>query len=144
MTTTTLISTLAALSTDLVTVAATERDGRLVVSYVVAGDDLTAAEVIGAQVSREIGDAMRAAGYRFVDAGGDAPGIYEVWASEATATTAEAAPYTVCARYIGSNVTEEHPTQEAAIASAKVHEAHFERPDVSVRRGVHWIRRSWL
>ena len=77
---TTILDTLRALSTDLVTVTAIERDGQIVASYHVDGDDLDAAESIGAQVSREIGEAMRRDGWRFVDAGGDDPGIYEIWA----------------------------------------------------------------
>ena len=82
-TTAALIDTLAALSTDRVTVTATQRDHGLVASYVVHTDEISVAEAIGAQVSREIGDTMRAAGYRFVDAGGDDPGIYEVWTLDA-------------------------------------------------------------
>ena len=84
MTTTTasIIDTLRALSTADVTVTAVERDGRIVASYHVApidSDDADQVEVWGEQTSREIGDVMRAAGYRFIDAGGDSPGIYEVW-----------------------------------------------------------------
>lgn len=74
-----LIDPLRALSTDLVTVTAIERDGQIVASYRVHSDDIDAAETIGAQVSREIGEAMRRAGWRFVDAGGDDPGVFEIW-----------------------------------------------------------------
>ena len=77
-----IVAHLAALSTPDVTVTAIVREGRIVVSYHVAPVDPADVDQVDAwaeQTSREIGDMMRAAGYTFGDAGGDDPGIYEVW-----------------------------------------------------------------
>lgn len=84
MTTTTtaaLIDTLAALSTDRVTVTAIERDGKIIPEYTAHSDDDCDAESICEQVSREIGAILRAAGCEFtMNAGSDGGGaIYEVW-----------------------------------------------------------------
>ena len=76
-----LIDALTALSCDAYTVAATVREGRIVASYRAKSSDLGQAEHDGEDASKRIGAILKPAGYDFVDAGGDDPGIYEAWAA---------------------------------------------------------------
>ena len=85
MTTSTIIAALTALSCDAYTVTATDRGARLVVSYHATDADLGQAEHDGADASARIAEVLEAAGYSFSDAGGDDPGIYEVWHAPAPA-----------------------------------------------------------
>jgi hypothetical protein len=107
MTTSTIVTALTALSCDAYTVTATVRGDTIVASYHATDDDLGQAEHDGADASARIAEVLEAAGYTFSDAGGDDPGIYEVWHAPAaerafivegcgadqtlTATSAEAA-----------------------------------------------------
>ena len=81
----TIISALTALSCDAYAVTATDRGARLVVSYHATATDLGQAEYDGADASARIAEVLEAAGYDFVDAGGDDPGVYEVWRAPAPA-----------------------------------------------------------
>ena len=77
--TTAIIAALTALSCDAYTVRATVRDGSIVASYHATDSDLGQAEHDGAEASARIAAILKPAGYAFIDAGGDDPGIYEVW-----------------------------------------------------------------
>ena len=79
MTTTSIIAALCALSCDAYTVTATARRGAIVASYRTTDGDLGQAEYDGADASARIAEVLESAGYAFSDAGGDDPGIYEVW-----------------------------------------------------------------
>jgi hypothetical protein len=79
MTTSTIVTALTALSCDAYTVTATDRGARLVVNYHATATDLGQAEHDGADASARIAEVLKPAGYTFSDAGGDDPGIYEVW-----------------------------------------------------------------
>jgi len=79
MTYTALIDALTALTCDAYSVTATMRDGAAIASYHVGGADLAVSEEIGADASARIAEVLKPAGYTFSDAGGDDPGIYEVW-----------------------------------------------------------------
>ena len=83
MTTTTIIAALCALSCDAYTVTATARRGAIVATYRATDADLGQAEHDGADASARIAEVLEAAGYAFSDAGGDSPGIYEVWRATA-------------------------------------------------------------
>jgi hypothetical protein len=91
MTTTSIINALTTLTCDAYTVTAVERPasatapaGRIVASYRTTAADLAQAETDGADASARIAEVLEAAGYTFSDAGGDDPGIYEVWHAPAT------------------------------------------------------------
>ncbi len=84
MTTTSIIAALCALSCDAYTVTATVRGDTIVASYRTIDADLGQAEHDGADVSARIAEVLKPAGYSFSDAGGDDPGIYEVWHAPAT------------------------------------------------------------
>lgn len=83
MTTTSIIAALCALSCDAYTVTATARRGAIVATYHAASADLGQAEYDGADASARIAEVLESAGYAFSDAGGDDPGIYEVWRATA-------------------------------------------------------------
>jgi len=85
MTTSTIIAALTDLTCDAYTVTATDRGDRLVVSYRTTATDLAQAEADGADASARIAEVLEAVGYAFSDAGGDDPGIYEVWRAPAPA-----------------------------------------------------------
>jgi hypothetical protein len=85
MTTSTIIAALTALSCDAYTVTATDRRGAIVATYHATATDLGQAEYDGADASARIAEVLEAAGYTFSDAGGDSPGIYEVWRATAAA-----------------------------------------------------------
>jgi hypothetical protein len=85
MTTSTIVTALTALSCDAYTVTATVRGDTIVASYHATDDDLGQAEHDGADASARIAEVLEAAGYTFSDAGGDDPGIYEVWHAPAPA-----------------------------------------------------------
>ena len=85
MTTSTIITALAALSCDAYTVTATVRGDTIVASYRTTDADLGQAEHDGADASARIAEVLEAAGYAFSDAGGDDPGICEVWRAPAPA-----------------------------------------------------------
>jgi len=88
MTTSTIVTALTALSCDAYAVTATDRGARLVVNYHATATDLGQAEHDGADASARIAEVLEAAGYAFSDAGGDDPGIYEVWHAPAAAERA--------------------------------------------------------
>jgi hypothetical protein len=85
MTTSTIVTALTALSCDAYTVTATVRGDTIVASYHATDDDLGQAEHDGADASARIAEVLKPAGYTFSDAGGDDPGIYEVWHAPAPA-----------------------------------------------------------
>jgi len=81
----TIIAALTALSCDAYTVTAAVRGNTIVASYRTTDADLGQAEADGADASARIAEVLEAAGYTFSDAGGDDPGIYEVWRAPAPA-----------------------------------------------------------
>lgn len=85
MTNAEIIAALAALSCDAYAVTATARRGAIVATYHATATDLGQAEYDGADASARIAEVLEAAGYAFSDAGGDDPGIYEVWRATAAA-----------------------------------------------------------
>ena len=81
-----IIARLTALSCDAYTVTATVRGDTIVASYRTTDADLGQAEVVGADASARIAEVLKPEGYSLSDAGGDDPGIYEVWHAPATRT----------------------------------------------------------
>ena len=89
MTTTTtaaIIEAISALSCDAYTVTAAVRGNTIVASYHATATDLEQAEYGGwSDASARIAEVLEAADYTFSDAGGDDPGVYEVWHAPAPA-----------------------------------------------------------
>lgn len=85
MTTSTIITALTDLTCGAYTVTATVRGNTVVASYRTTDADLAQTEADGADAAAEIAEVLETAGYTFSDAGGDDPGIYEVWHAPAPA-----------------------------------------------------------
>ena len=128
---TTIIDTLRALSTDSVTVTATMRDGRMIVTTKALTDDLEAWQA-------EIAEVLKPAGYAFSDAGGegDGSGIYEVWRPvAATRPVAETAESTYIVEGCGPDQTLTAETAEAAAQEAAEWQHGFD--------GLHTVTLRW-